>query len=865
MESFEKKLINSLIFNQKYSKGFFVYNIKSQMRYLKILCLVVLLSGITAIQATAQQQGNIVEYFGKERIETTDEGDVFHIFTNGFILEGASRGGVLFSSQDIVAWQYATNKFISPTVKTELAESFPDAELTMAWKPIEADSAQRFIGRELRNAHLYTSFEAPEERVVLLEAKGHTRVYINGLPQEGDHYDFGYTLIPFKMKKGVNEFVYTPGRFGRVTSRLVMPSKPVSFTGRDMTLPDLIIGESGTKWGAIRIINASEADLKNLVIRCVLESGETAEFATDEVMPMAVRKVKFQIPATATIQQGGKVNATLYLRDRNGRELDRTTITLEQRDASVHHERTFISNIDNSVQYYSVAPSTSSSEGQALVLTVHGASVEARNQARAYQKKDWAHIIAPTNRRPFGFNWEEWGRVDAMEVLEEARKVFQTDPHKTYLTGHSMGGHGTWYLGVTYPDMFAAIAPCASYPDIIGYGRRGNNSAMEAHPHYENIRRAANAGRVLDLKRNYLQSGIYVLHGDADVVVSVEQARMMRQVLGEFHPNFCYYEYPGGSHWYGDHSVDWFPIFDYFKWHSIPANKEVKHVEFHTASPAISASNHWVRIEQQERSWDFSNVIFDIKGDTIEGALQNVSVFSLKLSELSFDSNPVLVMDNQTIQLANGQDVILRKTDKGWKIIDRINTNEKYSLRHGGFKQAFDNRMVFVYATGGSREENECYRNKARFDAETWLYRGNGSVDVISDRDFRPTDYKDRNVILYGNATNNRAWRQLLGKAPIQVRKGEIRFGSEVFKGDDLGAYFIYPRPDSETASVGVVAGTGLTGMKATFANNYFSGITGFPDVLVFSADMLKDGIEGVKVSGFFGNDWSVINADFFK
>ena len=32
-----------------------------------------------------------------------------------------------------------------------------------------------------------------------------------------------------------------------------------------------------------------------------------------------------------------------------------------------------------------------------------------------------------------------------------------------------MGGHGTWYLGVTYPDKFAAIAPCAGYPDLLGY------------------------------------------------------------------------------------------------------------------------------------------------------------------------------------------------------------------------------------------------------------------------------------------------------------------------------------------------------------------------------------------------------------
>ena len=132
---------------------------------------------------------------------------------------------------------------------------------------------------------------------------------------------------------------------------------------------------------------------------------------------------------------------------------------------TIHHERTFVSRIDGSVQYYSVAPALRTDPGdtaaRAFVLTVHGASVEARNQARAYKQKAWANIVAPTNRRPFGFNWEEWGRIDALEVLAEARRIFKTDPSRIYLTGHSMGGHGTWYLGTTYPSLFAAIAPCA--------------------------------------------------------------------------------------------------------------------------------------------------------------------------------------------------------------------------------------------------------------------------------------------------------------------------------------------------------------------------------------------------------------------
>src|SRR5207249_1249684 len=82
--------------------------------------------------------------------------------------------------------------------------------------------------------------------------------------------------------------------------------------------------------------------------------------------------------------------------------------------------------------------------------------VEAQGQADAYASKPWGHLVAPTNRRPFGFDWEDWGRLDALEVLDHAQQLLQTDPQRTYLTGHSMGGHGAWQVGATYPDRFAA-------------------------------------------------------------------------------------------------------------------------------------------------------------------------------------------------------------------------------------------------------------------------------------------------------------------------------------------------------------------------------------------------------------------------
>src|SRR5690606_26492699 len=116
----------------------------------------------------------------------------------------------------------------------------------------------------------------------------------------------------------------------------------------------------------------------------------------------------------------------------------------------------------------------------------------------------------------------------------------------------------------------------------------------------------------------------------------------------------------------------------------------------------------------------------------------------------------------------------------------------------------------------------------------------------------------DRGVILYGNASNNSAWNELLAGSPVFVRRGSVKVGSREYKGDDLAAFFMWPRKDSHIASVAAVAGSGITGMRAAEANQYFAGGSGFPDFFVFSVYMLKNVLGGIKCAGFYANDWQI-------
>jgi predicted esterase len=60
---------------------------------------------------------------------------------------------------------------------------------------------------------------------------------------------------------------------------------------------------------------------------------------------------------------------------------------------------------------------------------------------------------------------EFWTDTEALiAVLDEVENKYEVDPARVYLTGHSMGGFGTWYLAYEHPERFAAIAPMSAYP-----------------------------------------------------------------------------------------------------------------------------------------------------------------------------------------------------------------------------------------------------------------------------------------------------------------------------------------------------------------------------------------------------------------
>lgn len=106
-------------------------------------------------------------------------------------------------------------------------------------------------------------------------------------------------------------------------------------------------------------------------------------------------------------------------------------------------------------------------------------------------------------------------------------------------------------------------------------------------------------------------------------------------------------------------------------------------------------------------------------------------------------------------------------------------------------------------------------------------------------------------------------------------------------RASDYACFMVRPRKGSPIASVGIISGTGLEGMRLTYIVPYLQPWFSLPDLTILNSGVFsgkrgsgesgsflgqKNGGQiwfgserGVKVAGFFGLDWSVKHGDFVE
>jgi hypothetical protein len=344
----------------------------------------------------------------------------------------------------------------------------------------------------------------------------------------------------------------------------------------------------------------------------------------------------------------------------------------------------------------------------------------------------------------------------------------------------------------------------------------------------------------------------------------------MRAALAALPVRLGWHEETGQGHWYdtdpepGANCVDWPPLFDTFAASRVPAT--VRRLSFSTVCPAVSSSCHWAQIEQQARPFELSSVELAARPGTrtVVGSTANVARLRLERRAVGGAGTWSVELDGQRLLAGEGEAASFVRRDGAWLVADGgLHSAARSPLRGEGIKGVFDRRVAFVYGTGGSGEERAWALAKAKYDAETLWYRGNGCADVVPDTAFVPSDDPHRNVVLYGNRETNRHWDALLGASPYVAGRDSLWVGARQVLGTDLGYAVSAPRPGSPVATVLGVGGTSPAGRRMTYRLPFFTSGAGLPDFVAVSPLMLDKGAEGVRAAGFLDNDGKLGEAVF--
>lgn len=125
---------------------------------------------------------------------------------------------------------------------------------------------------------------------------------------------------------------------------------------------------------------------------------------------------------------------------------------------------------------------------------------------------------------------ETWSNEPLLALLSHVEKSYRVDKQRIYLTGLSMGGYGTWNLGTTYPERFAAIAPICGGGQTIQIVLAARGYAPEKQKALTTL-------------------GVWAFHGAKDKVVPPSETEHMVAALTEAKvPKVKYTLYPEAQH-----------------------------------------------------------------------------------------------------------------------------------------------------------------------------------------------------------------------------------------------------------------------------------------------------------------------------
>jgi hypothetical protein len=386
-----------------------------------------------------------------------------------------------------------------------------------------------------------------------------------------------------------------------------------------------------------------------------------------------------------------------------------------------------------------------------------------------------------------------------------------------------MGGNGTCLIASRNPQVFAAAAPVYGGWDyrinVNGYAYT-NPEATRPMERFLHEAHASFAGA--EGLRNV---PLYVLHGDNDTAVPVEQSRHGVRMLQRWGYDIRYREIPGRGHEdlkARDEIADWL-----LAHRRIEAPREVRLRSYDLAGAAA----HWVRVTAYDDPFEMIEARARIVGDlTIRLDTRNVSGVSLAPPDLHESNRPR--RDEWQVVWNNVRQLIVMKDGKLQlsRADARPAPGDKSPALEGRLSYFFNTPFAIVVGTR-SKDADMAAGLAAKADAlrDIWARWQHVPPRVFLDREVTPEVQQRYSLLLLGGASANSVSARLASNLPMRVARDSVTIDGRRFAATDAVAQMLYRHPDNPQRYVLLVEPTSPAGLRYWNPQQYWHALNGFP------------------------------------
>jgi dienelactone hydrolase len=434
--------------------------------------------------------------------------------------------------------------------------------------------------------------------------------------------------------------------------------------------------------------------------------------------------------------------------------------------------RAYRSRVDGSVQPYVVVVPESYQPSRQIRLDVvlHGRGAalsevsflaqaeQSQSGPTMYSDRIELHVFGRTNN---AYRWA--GETDVFEALASVQSRYPIDPDRIVLRGFSMGGAGTWHIGLHHPDRWAAIEAGAGFTETKRYARQSSLPPyVDKTLHiYDAMDYARNAFNVPTVgyggdQDPQLQASVNIKEQLAVEKLDLANALFLvgPQIGHKFHPD---------SKRQSDAFLD-----SYVAKGGLAAGP----ISFVTYTTRYNQC-HWITVEALERHYDRAQVDAD-----------RAAVTTRNVARIQMGRSGDIDIDGQKVRGPGS----FERSEGTWHPVSGWRGLRKRHGLQGPIDDAFLDSFLCVRP--GKGESTRLNLFLAEF--AKWM---RGDPRVVDDTAVTASHIRDHHLVLFGDPSTNVMIRKVAAQLPVSWDGPEIRAGARRFPAASHTLVMIYPNP----------------------------------------------------------------------